>query len=263
MVTFPKILRTTPEAPAVLVATSAYGQELIAAHGQAAVLPWLAAADADGVEIRRELLPEGFEDYTGLGQACRDNGLGIVYSAADALWADDRLAAGLTQRLEEAERLGAAAIKLSLGQYTGASPATWQRLVKLVAASPVDRVMIENDQTREGGTLAPLAACLEDAEAADCPLAMTFDIGNWHWTGEDPIQAAEHLGRFVAYVHCKGVVQGQGQPHASVPDLCELTDWRVLMAHFPSGVPRAIEYPLQAPDLTAFTREQLHRLRTL
>lgn len=263
MVTFPNILQPMPGAPSVLVATSAYGQRLIAEHGQASVLPWLATAGAEGVEIRRELLPRGFKDFIGLGRACRDNALGVVYSAADTLWAGDAPVASLATRLAEAEALGAAAIKLSPGVYTGASPTTWQQLGERLAASPVGRVMVENDQTREGGSLAPLAACLEGAEAAGCPLQLTFDIGNWHWTGDDPHSAAERLGRFVAYVHCKGVVYGRGRPHACVPDTHELAAWRSLMAHFPAGVARAIEYPLQAPNLAAFTREQLDRLRAL
>lgn len=263
MVTLPFIASATPDAPSVLVATSAYGQRLIDERGQAAVLPWLAAAGAEGVEVRRELFPVGFDDFASLGQACRNNGLGVVYSAADALWAGDAPAPRVETRLAEAVALGANAIKFSLGTYDGASYAAWQRLGESLTTSPVDQVMVENDQTQEGGTMAPLAACLEDAKAAGCPLALTFDVGNWHWTGDDPQQAAECLGRFVAYVHCKGIVYGQGRPHASVPDAVELAAWQSLMAQFPAGVPRAIEYPLQAPDLAAFTCEQLQRLRAL
>ncbi|SDG45674.1 Xylose isomerase-like TIM barrel [Onishia taeanensis] len=268
MVTFPSHSSAASGPPSVLVAASAFGHALIAEHGQAAILPWLKAAGANGVEVRRELLPEGFDDFEALGEACAEQSLGLIYSAADALWHGDSLAPGLMTRLEESRRLGAAAVKFSLGQYASdASPSpradAWQRLNQQLEQPKTPLLLVENDQTQDGGTIAPLAATLADAEAAGCPLYMTFDIGNWHWVGADPLAAAERLGPYVRYLHCKGVVFGQGRPHASVPDAEELKGWQGLMAHFPQGVTRAIEYPLQSPQLQDFTRGQLNRLRAL
>lgn len=261
MVSFPPLALGVSPGPAALVATSAYGRPLIEARGQAAVLPWLAAAGADGVEIRRELLPEGFADFAGLGRACADRGLTVVYSAADSLWAGEHPVAGLADRLSEAAALGAAAVKVSLGHYAGADAFAWAALRERLAAAPP--LLVENDQTPEGGTPEPLAACLEAAAAAACPLAMTFDIGNWHWTGSDPLAAARRLGRFVRYLHCKGVAHDADHPRARVPDDAELAAWEALLACFPADLPRAIEYPLEAPDPVALTAEQLTRLRRL
>jgi len=268
MVTFPSHSISASGPPSVLVATSAFGHSLIAEHGQAAILPRLKEAGADGVEIRRELLPEGFDDFEALGEACAEQSLSLVYSAADALWSGDSLASGLMTRLEESRRLGAVAVKFSLGQYPpDASPSSranaWQRLNERLTPPDMPLLLVENDQTQDGGTVAPLAASLADADAAGCPLFMTFDIGNWHWVGADPLAAAERLGPYVRYLHCKGVVFSQGRPHASVPDTEELKGWQGLMAHFPQGVTRAIEYPLQSPQLQDFTRGQLNRLREL
>ncbi|MGB8713003.1 MAG: hypothetical protein WCD50_07745, partial [Onishia taeanensis] len=138
MVTFPSHSTGTSGPPSVLVAASAFGHALIAEHGQAAILPWLKAAGADGVEIRRELLPEGFDDFEALGEACAEQSLGLIFSAADALWNGDSLSPGLMTRLEESRRLGAAAVKFSLGQYPpNASPSSrtdaWQRLNEQLA----------------------------------------------------------------------------------------------------------------------------------
>jgi len=259
VVTFPSPFSNHTSGPAVLVATSAYGRDTIAQLGQAAVLPWLAGAD--GVEIRRELLPVGFTDFVGLGRACAAQGLAVVYSAADVLWEGDRPAASLDDRLREGCALGAAAVKVSLGHYDTGDAASWAALGERLAAAPP--LLVENDQTPEGGTPGPLAACLEAAEAAGCPLGMTFDIGNWHWTDSDPLAAAGRLGRFVRYLHCKGIVHDGQHPQASVPDDAELIAWQALLAHFPDDLPRAIEYPLQAPDPRALTDEQLNRLRRL
>ncbi|WP_240724924.1 sugar phosphate isomerase/epimerase family protein [Onishia niordana] len=268
MVPFPSHLSASPDSAAVLVATSAFGHSLIAEHGQAAVLPWLKEAGADGVEIRRELLPDGFDDFEALGRAGADASLGVVYSAADALWHGDSLAPGVMTRLEESRRLGALAVKFSLGHYASdASPASrataWQQLCEALNGTATPLLLIENDQTAEGGTLAPMAAILADAKAAGCPLYMTFDIGNWQWTGVDPLAAAQALGPYVRYLHCKGVSVERDRLHASVPDDRELAEWRALLAHFPAGVTRAIEYPLQGSPLVDVTREQFNRLRPL
>ncbi|CAM3578461.1 sugar phosphate isomerase/epimerase family protein [Halomonas lysinitropha] len=261
MAPFPSLLSGAADAPAALIATSAYGQDLIAELGQAAVLPWLAAAGADGVEIRRELLPVGFADFSGLGRACAEQGLAVIYSAPEGLWQAGRLAEDLDERLGEAAGLGALAIKVSLGHYPVGNRTDWVALRERLTAAPP--LLVENDQTLEGGTQEPLAACLEDAAAAGCPLGMTFDIGNWHWTGSDPLAAARRLGPFVRYLHCKGVVRHGGRLKASVPDDEELSAWRELLDHLPAQLPRAIEYPLQGQDLAALTADELARLRRL
>ncbi len=258
-----RTLADTHDCPAQLIATSAYGHAAIAAHGQQGVLPWLAAAGATGVEIRRELLPAGFDAFAALGKACARQRLSVVYSTADELWQDDAPAVTLDKRLAEAAALGARAIKFSLGNYRHGPAEAWTTLRAALAAVPVAQVMVENDQTPQGGTLEPLATCLHDAEQADCPLTMTFDIGNWAWTGGDAEDAASRLGRYVRYVHCKGVAWRDGQPHAAVPSAEELHDWRALFAAFPTSVPRAIEYPLQGEDLVAVSRDELARLALL
>lgn len=261
MAPFPSLLSGTADTPAVLVSTSAYGQNLIATHGQAAVLPWLAAAGADGVEIRRELLPEDFADFIGLGQACAAQGLAVIYSAPDGLWEAGGLTVRLDQRLDEAAALGAVAIKVSLGHYPGGSLVDWAALRDRLNDFPP--LLVENDQTPEGGTPEHLAEFLEDAAAAGCSLGMTFDIGNWHWTDSDPLDAARRLGPFVRYLHCKGIVHDGGRLGAGVPHDSELSAWKALLAHLPRGLPRAIEYPLQGQDPVALTAEQLARLRRL
>ncbi|MHB0777236.1 sugar phosphate isomerase/epimerase family protein [Halomonas sp. WWR20] len=262
MVTFPK---KSLQRPSLWVATSAYGHASVARYGQAGLLPWLAEAGADGVEIRRELLPESFEDggFTDLGRACAEHGLAVIYSAADELWQGDIASPAVARRLAEAEALGAIAIKFSLGHYISGTSAAWTHLSEVLAASDVPLIMVENDQTTSGGTLEPLSVFLAAAEQAGCPLGMTFDIGNWRWTGDDAAAAAQRLGRYVRYMHCKGIDISQGRPHARVPSEAEFDAWQALMGHFPAGVPRAIEYPLQSTDPIQLTRQEIGRLATL
>lgn len=74
-----------------------------------------------------------------------------------------------------------------------------QHLVKLV---------VENDQTPDCGSLSLLSAFFHEAENNCLPVRMTFDMVNWQWVGQDALAAAEHLACHVSYVHVKAVTLG-------------------------------------------------------
>ena len=244
----------------VSISLSSYGADYVRQRGQEQFLDLLAAAGVTRVELREELFTCA-PDTAALSAAIAALRLECLYSTPLELWTAQGVPdPQLAQKLDTARALGAVALKVSLGHYhAGCDVAALATL--LPAHGPL--LLVENDQTLEGGTPAPLAACLEDAAAADCPLAMTFDIGNWHWTGSDPLAAARRLGHFVRYLHCKGVALDAERPRARVPDDAELAAWEALLACFPADLPRAIEYPLEAPDPVALTAAQLSRLRRL
>ena len=100
------------------------------------------------------------------------------------------------------------------------------------------------------------------AESAGISLGMTFDMGNWHYVGECPIEAAKALGKRVRYVHCKGV-QRLPARWVAVPLAESAAPWRALLRALPADVPRAIEYPLMGDDLLAVAREQIAFVRAL
>ena len=120
--------------------------------------------------------------------------------------------------------------------------------------------MIENDQTVAAGTLPPLRGFFGAAKERGLALGMTFDMGNWHWLGECPLQAARECAPQVRYVHCKGV---QRQPHRwiAVPLADSSAPWRSVLRALPAGLPWAIEYPLTGDDLLAVTRREVALLR--
>ena len=87
-------------------------------------------------------------------------------------------------------------------------------------------------------------------------------MGNWHWTGECPQQAAHALAAQVRYVHCKGV-QRQAQRWVAVPLAESSAPWRAILRSMPLSVPWAIEYPLIGDDLLATTRHEIDALRSV
>ncbi|WP_367395946.1 sugar phosphate isomerase/epimerase [Pantoea sp. Ep11b] len=244
--------------PDIIVVTAAYGHAQIAAlGGQHALLPIIQQAGADGVEIRRELLDDAaLATLPSLAQAVAQHQLHASYSVPDTLFCDGgEINPRITHYVEEARQLNAQRLKLALGDFTGALPRD-----TLLASLPF-QLTIENDQT-EQGRLAPTVAFFTAVREAGLAINMTFDMGNWCWTGEDAGQAAALLAAQVGYVHVKAAVPHQESFRAIALDDAD-DCWLALLQQLPATAPRGIEFPLEGDDLTAVTRHYVSLLRNV
>lgn len=246
--------------PEVIVVTSAYGHDLVRSlGGQSSLLPVIAASGADGVEIRRELLT-GTDCLSKLAQAIRQLGLCCVYSAPEPLISPAGVVdlAKVALLLAEADTLGARLLKLPLGQLPDAPDL---RALTALLQGHAARLVIENDQTVTGGTLAPLVGFFQAVAQQAAPIGMTFDMANWHWLGESNRLAASRLAPHVEYIHVKASREFNGRVHAvALDDAPE--SWRELLNQLPGSVPRGIESPLQGRDLVAVTRGYVAGLKS-
>lgn len=244
---------------AIIVVTAAYGNSRVAAMGgQTALLPIIAGAGADGVEIRRELLSEQeLNSLPTLAGAIASHHLNACYSAPQALFTDDgALNPNLPALLEEAQMLNAHWLKVSLGNFQANHLA--EPLRHLLADSPV-ALVVENDQTAYG-KLAPMQRFQAAVSVMDLPVTLTFDMANWLWVGESPEAAASKLAPRVSYIHVKAARIGQSGVHAIALDDAEPC-WLELLRQLPGDAPRGIEFPLEGDDLTAVTRYYVNLLR--
>lgn len=242
----------------VSISLSSYGASLVRERGQESFLELLAAAGVTRVELREELFDEA-PDAAALSAAINALQLQCLYSSPLELWTPGgQLDARLPAKLALARALGAVALKVSLGHYACACDlAALQAQVR--PGDPL--LLVENDQTPQGGRIAPLLQFFERCEAQGLALGMTFDIGNWQWQGESAAQAARLLGRWVRYVHCKAVQrEASGRLVAVVPQARDLMAWEAMFAEFTPGLMRAVEYPLAGADLLALTRAQVNNL---
>lgn len=245
-----------------LISLTAFGASEVLHLGQLHFTELAHAAGADGVEVRGELLRGGATELQDLAQALAALGLQRVYSSPDGLWQDDGTLnqRALAAALQTAQALGAPRLKMAMGGFSLASHSTLPALQALLAQTPGLDLLIENDQTASAGTLGALQAFTAACDQAGwCP-GLTFDMGNWHWTGECPLQAAQALAVRVRYVHCKGVLR-QPQRWVAVPLAQSQAPWRAVLRALPGDRPWAIEYPLQGEDLLATTRDELALLR--
>ncbi|QXI30959.1 sugar phosphate isomerase/epimerase family protein [Pseudomonas vanderleydeniana] len=245
----------------VSISLSSFGADAVRQSGQESFLQLLAAAGVSRVEFREELF-DGAPDTAALRSATAALDLECLFSSPLELWTEQgTLNPLLPQKLALASRLGAVALKVSLGHY---QPRCEVSALRALVAAGSPRLLVENDQTVQGGRIAPLLGFFERVEALELPVGMTFDIGNWHWQDESAIRAARMFGRWVQYVHCKAVErQPSGRLVAVRPRAADLMAWAALLGEFTPGVVRAVEYPLVDDDLLALTRAQVNNLARL
>lgn len=247
--------------PPVLISLTAYGADLALRDGQAALARIAAAAGADGVEFRGELQRGHKEEVREQREVARQHGLSVVWSSPEGLWDDAGSldAAALDRAFTTALALGATRVKMSLGGYREGT--ALEALLPWLRHDGIELV-VENDQTARAGTVPPLRDFFARTGALGESVPMTFDMGNWHWTGEDPLDAAQVLGAGVGYVHCKGV-QRTPAKWIAVPLDQSAAPWRSVLRRLPTHVARAIEFPLQGEDLVQVTRSHVELLRSV
>ncbi|WP_219854576.1 AP endonuclease [Pseudomonas japonica] len=246
----------------VSISLSSFGAEYVRSRGQASCFELLSQAGATHVELREELL-EANPDLSTYANLAAELKLTLVYSSPLEVWQANTNYPNpaLAEVLMAAQRAGAVWLKTSLGHFT--PNADLKALAALLKDSPV-RLLVENDQTAQGGRIEPLVQFFTAARARGVPVGMTFDIGNWQWQAQSALGAAGQLGQYVEYLHCKAVrLSLAGKLVAVPPEARDLSSWASLLRRFPAGIVRAIEYPLQGDDLAGVVKQRVSELAAL
>ncbi|MCZ8514479.1 TIM barrel protein [Paenibacillus filicis] len=235
----------------IVVPTSVLQRETLLRKGQEGCIGQIAASGAFGVELRRELFPEGEKPLRQCREELDQHGLFCVYSAPIELWDPQGQLneSAVLEVISEAKVLQAGLVKTSLGHYDP-NTSDMTRLVSLIRSKTGGgadfTLTVENDQTAYGGKTESLTAFFKAVTTHGAGIRMTFDIGNWTYCGEDAIQAARLLADHVVYIHCKHVVTaGDRLETVALPEH-EEAPWRELLRKLPDRALRAIEFSL--PD---------------
>lgn len=244
----------------IVIVANAFGVEPVWRSGQSNWLGIAADAGAQGFEVRRELFATDADAsrdaLARLGDEARERGLWCVYSTPACLYLDGRLdCCALETALAEADALGARFVKLQLGTFSGHANAA---AIARICSRGRARLLVENGQRAIDDALARFVAlfgALAEEGAPDV-LGMTFDIGNWHWTGEAPLAAAHALAAHVEYIHCKGVT-GSGARRFACAPAPDDPFFSSIFAILPRRVPRAIEFPLDEQGLADDARRRV------
>lgn len=218
-------------------------------QGHGFFVPFLKEIGAEGIEIRRELLTPKDYPLSQLKKLIQEQGLNTVYSAPVELWGEDgELNHGPLQEVtNEVHALAAQTLKLPLGHYKE-NHSDLGQLKEFIEQLPAGtNLLIENDQTPHGGNVHQLKLFFEAASKTGVNVAMTFDMGNWLYTGEDVHEALSKLKQYVEYVHLKHV---ERQETGLVTLPMPLNEKNQILEAFPDHLPVALEFPLNR-DLTA------------
>jgi sugar phosphate isomerase/epimerase len=216
-----------------------------------------------------------------IGAAIAEAGLYAVFSTPSTLFNAEGVIdlEALAHALDEALALDARIVKLQLGRAAPGWEVSLGALDDLLAQasrstragrSCAVRLVVENGQLAAGGVLADALAAFAPqqerararatgATAADSrsrgaivdacsagrttSFGMTFDVGNWRWTGVDPLDAAVALHAHVDYIHVKGV-SGEGARRFAVAPSKDDAGLRAILGALPSHVPLGIEFPV-------------------
>lgn len=250
----------------VYITTSAFGAKQVYDKGQQFYIPIIAKSGANGVEIREELMTERDIPLYTLRELVRREKLGCIYSAPVSLWKES---GKLNKELicsvvSKAIELEAKIVKFSLGNFKDniSNIEALQRVIGQLEIEKYNLVLtVENDQTSCGGSLYNLHYFLKKCEEYNIPISMTFDVGNWKWTNEDPIKAAEILSKYVVYIHFKHVEVDKTQLNTvPLPESVNAI-WRKVLTNLPQDALRAIEFPIIGMNLEEETTKHVALLK--
>lgn len=250
----------------IIVTTSAFGLDKVMELGQAYFIPIVAGAGGNGIEIRRELFTNQPYPLQEIQYLIKQYQLTAVYSAPETIWKEDGIVnqIGLQNAIQEGISIGSVLIKMPLGSYIP-NESDLQSLHEILRDYRLQdrgiQFTVENDQTACGGCIENLDRFLANCKSNDVPVKMTFDIGNWHWTGTNVFEAAEQMKEFVVYIHCKHVEEIQGKHHTLPLPSSHNAAWRELLDILPTDIPRAIEFPLEGNDFTGTAAEYIQLLQ--
>jgi len=244
----------------VIIVTSSYGADYIKKiGGQYDIIPIIKAAGAYGVEIRRELLSDNeLVQLPKLAQQIFQHDLVCFYSVPCHLFIEGgKFNPNLDNYLHEAKQLNAKLIKFSLGHFDENSQLS--QLNRLLASYCDIQLVVENDQTK-CSTIAPFEAFFTQTAKHAIPIRMTFDTGNWLCLNIDPIEAAQRLSQYIAYIHIKAAkLIALGKIDALPPTIND--SWMQLINHYlPKSAFRGIEFAITGDDLESVSKKYINLL---
>ncbi|GLB46193.1 hypothetical protein WR164_01720 [Philodulcilactobacillus myokoensis] len=216
-------------------------------HGvkQSDLLSRVKAIGADGIEVRREYLPQdSHQELKAINDERKKTGLLINYSIPDELFEKDgAINPKLQLYFSEAKAMDAQKTKFNLGnfkKYTG-------NLVDDFNKLPLNQIKlnIENDQTKISGRVKNIKYFLCHSTKDQLPIGDVFDFGNWVFTHQDANYAANELRKFVNYIHVKNVISNDHKLTTSDNLNSGVLHWKKLLSKFHPNIDIALEFPMK------------------
>ncbi len=208
---------------------------------QADLLHELKSLGFDYVEIRREYIASGEEELPQIAAIAKEEKVKLFYSVPDELFKNNEVNPALEGYFKEAALVNALQMKVTLGDLDKLTKQTAEQINQLLHDFPT-KLLIENDNSKERGSAARLKAFMEEAVNFGLALGLTFDVANFVYFDENPVENAKILNQYVHYIHIKNVKRNEGKLEGTDMESGDL-DIQAILNQFPENIPCAIEYP--------------------
>lgn len=241
----------------IVINTLVFLDELENGVQQSELLRSIYALGVKKVEVRREFIKDFNDELKKIKTASQELGIDIYYSVPDYLYINGKLAVDKIEGyMIEADKMNCRNVKLNIGNYHDISTDDAYALNSLCDKYSI-KLTIENDQTEDNGKVDKIKTFLQQSKKLGMKLSCTFDIGNWLWQKEDPIENANILNPYVTYIHLKDVIM-MDKPQAAFLDE-GIIPWRKILEIFDKDIPTAIEYPC-FPDTLSRLKSEIDKL---
>ncbi len=205
------------------------------------------------IEVRREFIKDFEKELEAIKEASKKYQMTLFYSVPENLYEDQTIQLEKIEGyFKEAERMGCNNIKMNIGDYGAVNKKDVLELSKLCDTYKIN-LRVENDQTKENGTIYKIKEFITSYQNAGGKIGVTFDIGNWLWQEEDPMDNALSLKEYVTYIHLKDVEKGN-PPRAVLLGEGDI-DYQSILKILRKDIPIALEYPCGQEAVTQLKME--------
>lgn len=192
-------------------------------------------------EVRREYIKDFSSELIDINKKASDLNMELFYSVPDLLYKDGELQyQNIETYFKEAFTMGCSNVKMNIGKYNVVTSNDVSRMNKLCDQHSIN-LRVENDQSEENGKISKIKTFVEMYKQLGGDISVTFDIGNWVWQNEEPIENANQLKDYVTYIHLKDVM-GKEKPKTVLLNEGDIA-WKSILDILPQDVPLALEYP--------------------
>lgn len=237
----------------IVINTLVFLKDLKNGVRQARLLKDISSIGIKKAEIRREFMKDHDIELQEIKKVSDELQMEIYYSVPQYLYINGKLEIEeIEGYFREAQKMSCRNVKLNIGDYHTISSQDVYDINSLCNKYSI-MLTVENDQTKENGKVDKIQRFLQLAKLLGMKVYCTFDIGNWIWQKEDPVENANILKPYVKYIHLKDVYikdkpQATFLNHGIIP-------WKSILKIFDQDIPVAIEYPCDPNALQRLNAE--------
>lgn len=223
----------------IVINTLVFLKDLKNGVPQSKLMDWVKSLGIEIIEIRREFFKNISIETKNIGELSRKLNMNVFYSVPEPLYRNNHLRLKKIEEIcNEAYRMNAKQIKFTIGDITTFNKDDFNR-IRYFEDTYNLKITVENDQTKENGNVEKILWFLNEVRNSNYELGFTFDIGNWVFQNEDPLENAKLLHPFIKYIHLKDLDESKN----TVPLGEGKIDWKAILGTLPKNVSLGLEYP--------------------